>query len=96
MATKTQMVDFIYSNFSFIGGIEVNKRDLLGKTKEGLTEMIQKNGWETDFKNIFPQHWSNSLLMALKTEKNMLGIVRQTLKIVSGNPWKKMELKSSR
>ena len=46
MATKTQMVDFIYSNFSFIGGIEVNKRDLLGKTKEGLTEMIQKNGWK--------------------------------------------------
>ena len=26
----------------------------------------------------------------------MLGIVRQTLKRVSGNPWKKMELKSLR
>ncbi|WP_342982144.1 hypothetical protein [Ruminococcus sp. 2227st1_E6_2227SCRN_220401] len=50
MATKTQMVDFIYSNFSFIGGIKVKKRDLLGKSKEGLTEMIQKNGWEADFK----------------------------------------------
>lgn len=49
MATKTQMVDFIYSNFSFIGGIKVKKRDLLGKSKEGLTEMIQKNGWEADF-----------------------------------------------
>lgn len=61
MATKTQMVDFIYSNFSFIGGIKVKKRDLLGKSKEGLTEMIQKNGWEDDCRELFGHSFYSDL-----------------------------------
>ena len=50
MATKSQMVDFIHSNFSFIGGVKVKKRDLSGKTKEELVKLIHENGWEADFK----------------------------------------------
>ena len=34
MATKTQMVDFIYSNFSFIGGIKVKNAIFWVKQKK--------------------------------------------------------------
>ena len=50
MTTKTQLVDFIYSNFIFIHGVQVTISGLQKKSKEELEKIIQSTGTKRVFK----------------------------------------------
>ena len=89
MTTKTQLVDFIYSNFIFIHGVQVTKSGLQKKSKEELEKIIQSTGT----KNISLHKRSNFLLTVYRTVRNIPGTALQIQKSWPVSHWKKKGLK---